>query len=177
MASSPPWSAPRREYTPKEAQISTAKGTVDLSFLLNPFGLGFPWSGQSVREEGCPRAHGHPSGDIQAVTNPRVPCCVPSTVGLFPAGRWGSSHCGAPGLGETVKDVAVMETGPRPPRRRSLKARGGREGGHLPSQPERPPCAREGPAWPLCHLGHPARNRSVRRWPELEFWGSKTVSP
>lgn len=87
-----------------------------LSFLLNPFGLGFPRPGQPVRGEGCPRAHGHPSGDIQAVTNPWPPWRAPCAVGLCPAGWRGSSHCGSLSLGETAQDGP----GRRPARGRSV---------------------------------------------------------
>lgn len=88
LASSPSCFDPLGEYTLNETQISTAKGESIVSLLLNPFGLGFPQPGQTVRGEGCPRALGHPSGDIQAVTNPRPPRWVPfsqlATVGEQP---------------------------------------------------------------------------------------------
>lgn len=95
-----------KEAQPKERPI--------LSFLLNPFGLGFPGLDSLWRGEGCPRAPGHPSADIQAVTNPRPSWRAPDIVGHFPAGRWGRRHCVCPGLGEMVKDGPGMETGVRP---------------------------------------------------------------
>lgn len=172
LASSSPRLYPLSKDTRNEARTSTAKERPFLSFLLNPFGLGFPGL-DSLPKGTWASVRGH-SGSDQSQATQAVPCVV----GHFPAGQRWSSHCGSPSLGETVKDGPWMETGVRPcPWVKEacrpcwgtwlLSPRPNHEKQPSPPTPSTNPETTLGrsPARPPSRLGRPAWDRSVPRCP------------